>query len=53
MAGPDLSVLVTLATDYSEEIGAILAVFISLAIYYVVLKANQIILRVLGRNSWD
>lgn len=53
MAGPDMSVLLVVATDYTEEIAAVFSVFISLAIFYVVLKANLILLRIFGRERWD
>lgn len=44
MAGPDMSLLVAVATDWNDEIAAILSVFATLVFVYVVLKANRIII---------
>lgn len=53
MAGPDMSVLIAVVTDWNNEIAAILSVFITLVFVYVVLKANRLIIYAIkgGRTS--
>ena len=53
MAGPDMSVLVAAATDWSGEIAAVLSVAAGLIIYYVAAKAAQFVLQVVrDRNGY-
>lgn len=53
MAGPDMSVLVAAAPDWSGEISALLSVGAALIVVYTAWKGAQFVLSAIGLDSWD